>query len=65
MLSRKERWKSLEEAEEKKNISIADTKQVLEIAATSQLTGRILTLHGCIQIDTNTGLMSKTTATAV
>ena len=53
VVSRKERWKSPEEAHLKKNISINDAKEVFKMAATraGQLKGRILTLHGSMQLD--------------
>ena len=55
------------EADQKKNISISDAKEVLEMVATrlGQLIGRILTLHGSMRLDIKAGPMSGTTAAPV
>ena len=65
MVSQKERWTIPEEADQKKNISLIDANEVLEMAATRQLIGRILTLHGSMRLDIKAGSMTLATAAAV
>ena len=61
MVSRKKRWTSPEEADQKKNISVTDAKEVLQIATTrlSQLIGGTLTLMAACTLTLKHGRLVK------
>ena len=67
IVSRKEGWTNPEESNEKKNIKITNTKDLLGLASTrlSQSIGKISTSHANMQLDITAGSMSGKTAAAV